>query len=341
MIYNCYIDIKKLINGNEILIIDKTVCVILNVSEGSHLFDYIIKILTRKKYYMTKLKLMKFKHKKLMIFFATILFIFTTISVLEAIIEPSGYIRPDYQKVDLSEILMKETFSEDDYKELFYQTGLGKPAIDELLKKDDGEAEIIKFQEAFFRDNNILCESIGIITNQESIVNNEGKPMYGFNFAPYENGYVLITKATHSLGWRHGHAAIITDAEKGETLEAVILGTNTMLQNINKWRVYPSFMMLKLKDTSQENLDEIAKLAKDSMNDTPYGLFVGLLSSKNPDPENIKSTQCSHLVWYPFMQYGYDVDYDGSWLVTPKDIANSDLFEVVQIYGVDPKEIWP
>ncbi len=280
-------------------------------------------------------------HRKFKIILFAAIFIFAAVSISEILIEPSGYIRPDYPKEDIMSILEKTTLSEEDYKELFYQTGLGKTAIDELMNKSDGKSEIIKFQEIFFRDNDVLCEPIGIITSQESIVNDEGKPMYGFNFAPYENGYVLITKATHSLGWRHGHAAIITDAERGETLEAVILGTNTMFQNINKWRVYPSFMMLKLKDTSQETLDEIAKFAKNNLNDVPYGLFVGLLSSKNPVPEKLKSTQCSHLVWYPFMQSGYDVDYDGSWLVTPKDIANSDLFEVVQIYGVDPEEIWP
>lgn len=276
-----------------------------------------------------------------MIAFILVLFIVAVIAILEEVIEPMGYIRPAYPKEDISIILEKENLTEEDYKKLFYQTGLGKTAVDELLNKSDGKDEIIKFQELFLRDNDVLCEPIGIITSQESIVNEEGKPMYGFNFAPYDNGYVLITKATHSLGWRHGHAAIITDAERGETLEAVILGTNTMFQNINKWRVYPSFMMLKLKDTSQETLDEIAQFAKNNLNDVPYGLFVGLLSSKNPVPEKLKSTQCSHLVWYPFMQSGYDIDYDGSWLVTPKDIANSDLFEVVQIYGVDPEEIWP
>lgn len=283
----------------------------------------------------------KIKHKKLIVAVSVILIIVAAIAILEEVIEPSGYIRPDYPKEDINAILDKTTLTEEDYKQLFYQTGLGKTAVDELLKKSDGKDEIIKFQEIFFRDNEVLCEPIGIITSQESIVNDEGKPMYGFNFAPYENGYVLITKATHSLGWRHGHAAIITDAERGETLEAVILGTNTMNQNINKWRVYPSFIMLKLKDTSQETLDEIAQFADSNMNDVPYGLFVGLLSRKNPVPEKLRSTQCSHLVWYPFMQKGYDVDYDGSWLVTPKDIANSDLFEVVQIYGVDPEEIWP
>lgn len=290
---------------------------------------------------MTKLNLKQIKHKKLIIFICAILLIAAAVTAMEALIEPSGYIRPDYQKENLTEVLNKETLSDEDYKKLFYQTGLGKSAVDELLSRNGGKDEIISFQDNFFRNNDVLCESIGIITSQESFVNNDGKPMYGFNLAPYENGYVLVTKATHSLGWRHGHAAIITDAEKGETLEAVILGTNTMLQNINKWRVYPSFMMLKLKDTSPETLDEIAKFAKANLNDVPYGLFVGLLSSKNPSPGQLRSTQCSHLVWYPFMQHGYDVDYDGSWLVTPKDIANSDLFEVVQIYGVNPEEIWP
>jgi hypothetical protein len=47
------------------------------------------------------------------------------------------------------------------------------------------------------------------------------------------------------------------------------------------------------------------------------------------------------VVWYPYERYGYDLDSDGFWLVTPKDIANSDLLEVVQVYGADPEAIWP
>ncbi len=287
-------------------------------------------------------KIKKIKHKKLIFTSLIILMIFIVISIMEMIIEPMGYYHPDYEKKDILQILNKSILSEEDYKELFYQTGLGKSAVDEIISdKVSGKNIILTFQENFFRNNNVLCESIGIITSQESIVNKENKPIYGFDLAPYKNGYVLVTKATHSLGWRHGHAAIITDAKNKETLEAVILGSNTMLQNINKWRVYPSFIMLKLKDTSQDTLNEIAKFAKENLNDKPYGLTVGLTNKKNPNPDKISSTQCSHLVWYPFMQNGYNIDSDGSWLVTPKDIANSDLFEVVQIYGVDPEEIWP
>lgn len=267
---------------------------------------------------------------------------FITVNILNIIIEPQGYIHPKYDKIDLNPILSKESLSEGDYKTLFYQTGLGKVAIDELLKdKENAINEIQEFQYNFFANRNIVCEKIGIITNQESFVDNKGNYKYGFNLAPYKNGYVLITKATHSLGWRHGHAGIVTNAENGETLEAVILGQNSQYQNINKWRMYPSFIMLKLKDVSDEKLNEIAKFSRQNMYDVPYGLFIGLLSKKNPDIKDIKGTQCSHLVWYPFKQNGYDIDSDGSWLVTPKDIANSDLFEVVQIFGVDPNEIWP
>ncbi len=282
------------------------------------------------------------KHKKLFIIFIIIIIIIAVLSIADELIEPLGYIRPDYEKTDLTNILSKEVLSDDDYKELFYQTGLGKIAVDEILKdKISGKQNILQFQQDFFKDYNVLCERIAIIVSQESLVNDDGKPLYGFNLAPYENGYVLLTKATHSLGWRHGHAGIVTDAKNQETLEAVLLGTDTMLQNINKWRIYPSFIMLKLKDASQERLDEIAEFAKNNMLDIPYGLTVGLTSKKNPAPEKIISTQCAHVVWYPLMQFGYDTDSDGTWLVTPKDMANSDLFEIVQIYGVDPAEIWP
>lgn len=283
------------------------------------------------------------KKKKLILFlFILILTAFTTIYILNIIIEPQGYIQPTYEQIDLNPILSKNALTESDYKTLFYQTGLGKVAIDELLKnKETGINDIHEFQYNFFAEKNIKCEKIGIITNQESFVDNKGNYKYGFNLAPYKNGYVLITKATHSIGWRHGHAGIVTDAEKGETLEAVILGQNSQYQNIKKWKMYPSFIMLRLKDTSDEKLNEISEFSKKHMYDIPYGLLIGLASKKNPDLDNIKGTQCSHLVWYPFMQNGYDLDSDGSWLVTPKDIANSDLFEIVQIFGVNPDEIWP
>lgn len=290
-------------------------------------------------------KKLSWKKKLLIVLITLIAIIIASIAALTAIniiIEPEGFVTPDYDKIDINPILSKARLSDEDYKELFYQTGLGKPAIDELLKnKQAGINDILRFQYNFFADRKVLCEKIGIITSQESFIDNQKSYKYGFELAPYKEGYVLITKATHSLGWRHGHAAIVTDAQRGYTLEAIILGQNSQYQNINKWRMYPSFIMLKLKDTSDKKLKDIADFSKKYMDNMPYVLTIGLLSSKNPNTNNIKGTQCSHLVWYPFKQFGYDTDSDGSWLVTPKDIANSDLFEIVQIYGVDPSEIWP
>jgi len=250
-------------------------------------------------------KIMKKKttiRKKALIAFITIIIIFAGIAIAEKLTEPLGYYHPDYPKTDIRPILEKEILGDDDYKELFYQTGLGKIAIDELLNTgSSGKEKILKFQDNFFTERKIHSEKFAVIVNHEFLVNDEGKIIYGFDLAPYKNGYVLVTKATHSLGWRHGHAGIITDAGREETLEAVLLGQDSMLQNINKWRCFPSFIMLRLKDAPQEDLDEIAEFAKNNLLNVPYGLTVGLFSRKNPEPGNIKTTQCAHIVWYFFM----------------------------------------
>lgn len=281
------------------------------------------------------------RNKKVIIPFLIVTIIILSISIANKITEPKGHFHPDYPKKDISKILNKDFFTEEDYRDLFYQTGLAKVGIDDILKDKDGKEKILSFQKDFFAEPNIDRSRSALVVNHESLVNDEGRLTYGFNLAPYKNGYVLISKSTYTLGWRHGHGGLVTDAGNQETLEAVLLGTNSSLQNINRWRTFPSFMMLKLKDVSQDKLDEIADFAKDYLHDIPYGLTVGITSKKNPEPDKIKSTHCSHIVWYPFMQFGYDIDSNGSIIVTPKDIAKSDLFEVVQIYGFDPEEIWP
>lgn len=287
-------------------------------------------------------KLNEIKYKKLLIAFILLTLVLVTIVYIIKAIESDTYTSPNYDKINITSILLKDDLSEEDYKVLFYQTGLGKSAIDEILKsKEAGLNEILKFQEDFFTDVNTLWEKTSVLTKRESIIDHNGRYKYGFNLAPYDNGYVLITKSNHSLGWLHGHAAIITNSSKNEVLEAVTLGQNSKTLDINDWRIYPSFIMLKLKDEPKKTLNKIAAFANDNMNDVPYSLTVGLFSPKNPTLENLKGTHCSHLVWYAFNHFGYHIDSKWSLLITPKDILNSDLFEVVQIYGVDPENIWP
>jgi hypothetical protein len=45
-------------------------------------------------------------------------------------------------------------------------------------------------------------------------------------------------------------------------------------------------------------------------------------------------THCAHLTWYACARFGYDIDDDGGWIVTPRDIFDSELLEIVQIYGM-------
>ena len=114
-----------------------------------------------------KEKKYKSNQKKALIAFITIIIIIAAIATVEKLIEPMGYFRPDYDKRDITGILEKEVLSDDDYKELFYQTGLGKTAVDEILKSESGKEKILEFQKNFFTEYNISSEKFAVIVNHE------------------------------------------------------------------------------------------------------------------------------------------------------------------------------
>lgn len=273
--------------------------------------------------------------------FIILIIVLSILFTLDLFVERDAVWKPDYPETDLDSIVYKEQLSDEDYLTLFRQTGLGSEAVDEVFSKNEGisrERIIEEYQNNFFNPKDYECRNVAVFVNEERIRNEDGTPAKGFDIASLKNGDVLITKATHTVGWRHGHAAIVTDASRGETLEAILLGNPSILQNTSKWQTYPSFILLRLKDNSGGDAERIAEYAKNNFDGIPYGLLTGIPEKA---PLEIKKTQCSHLVWYPYMHFGYDIDSDGSWLVTPKDIANSDLFEVVQVYGVNPADVWP
>lgn len=294
------------------------------------------KELITKKHIKSKLK------KTLMIVIVILTIAVFVIFILDFITERHGVWKPNYPKLDLGIIVNKEEFAEEDYYTILMQTGLGRQAVDDLTQSIEMGLEIEtifdQYQDNFFSSGTFECRKIGVITSEERIEDKEGEFVKGFEIPSLNKGDILITKATHSLGWRHGHASIVTDASKGETLEAILWGYNSVLQNTEKWQTYPSFILLRLKNDTDGIGEEIADFAMKDLYDIPYGLLTGIPQKA---PEGIEKTQCAHLVWYPYYHFGYDIDSDGSWLVTPKDIANSDLFEIVQVYGVNPEEIWP
>lgn len=254
-------------------------------------------------------------------------------------VEKSAHVLPDYPKVNLSEILAQKEFSPQDYETLYLQTGLGKIAIDHLCKEARGRERILYFQDKLFQEVQFSCEPNSIVSNEERLVDGEGKEIEGTAFALLENGYVLLTKSSHTFWWRNGHAALVVDAAREESLESVVLGTNSCFQDLTKWLNYPNFIILKLKTDNPRLLEEVAAFAKTYLNDLPYSLTVGLFSPKFQPKEEITGTQCAHLVWRAFREFGYDLDKNS--IVTPKALAQSPFFEVVQVYGMNPKNPWP
>ena len=162
---------------------------------------------------------------------------------------------------------------------------------------------------------------------------------YSCKFTGLETGDILISPCSHAFGWRNGHAALVVDGEAGIILESAVMGMDSAVNSINVWKGFPAFMVLRANSLSKEARKDIAEYAMENLNGVPYG-FVGDIISDNLDNSVISSTHCAHLVWSAYMQFGYDVDSDGGIVVTPRDIANSPLLEVVQIYGIDPDTLW-
>lgn len=238
------------------------------------------------------------------------------------------YETPDYQKEDIHNILNKKEFSEEDYQFLFRQTGLSKAALETMLTKE-GQEEIYRIQERFFMEPEISCERNSIISREEWVTKEESRII----FADLEDGDILITPCSHTYGWRNGHAAIVVDAEKGETLESVVLGSKSSIQSLDKWTYYPCVMVFRLKDVSKGVRKEIAQKAKEKLLGVDYGITVGVFSPKYEKPGKVKKTNCAHLVWEAYRFWGYDLDSNGGAVVTPEDIAESSLLEPVQVVG--------
>lgn len=264
---------------------------------------------------------------------------YLTQTLLDSQTESTAHYTPEYEKIDLTPFLQKEELTETDYNILFYQTGLAPVSIQEILSSTtDPIKELIQYQTNFFRKIQVACTPNSIITKEEYAVNKEGRPLIVSSIAPFHKGDILITLASHSYGWRNGHGAIIVDADNRKTLEAVVLGENSSLQNADKWTKFPNFALLRLKSSEFEEGDSIANTAITYLNEIPYDFTVGILSPKAKIPSEIRGTQCAHLIWQTYYLHGVDIDSDGGLIVTPYDILKSDKLEVVQIYGMNPEE---
>ena len=235
-----------------------------------------------------------------------------------------GKFVPDYQHVTLSE--------NSDYEIFFLQTGLGQSAVDKLLRNDDFKT-ILEVQNSFWKSEEIVCKPVFGLFSRVDKISTKSTPL----LVDLQPGDILVTLSTHSAGWHHGHAGLVLD--ENSVLECVKWGQESEVVKVGHWKKYSNYVVLRVKGVSKEQQQKVVAYAKEHLCGVPYRLTAGMFGEKSPDVNGKTfGTHCGHSVWYVWNQFGYDLDSDGGRLVTPYDLLRSKHLEVVQVYGIDPRE---
>ena len=224
-----------------------------------------------------------------------------------------------------------EDLTEKEYDIIFSETGLGKSAVESFPKNERFE-KIKQYREYYLADKDFKCVREGVFACHEFITDAKGNAIENPAFANLQNGDIIITLSIHSLGWRHGHAAIVVDAENGTTAQAVMIGAKSALGHIDEWKAFPLVAVLRPKNINSEIINEIVNFTQEKLIGIDYSLASGILSGRDTEITPT-TTHCAHFVWYAYKCFGIDIDSNGGRIVTPKEILHSDKLEVVQVYG--------
>lgn len=264
---------------------------------------------------------------------------------------------PEYEKITLT--------ATTDYETIFLQTGLGEVAAKRFLQENDLQT-LQAAQEDFFKSRTVFCESlIGWFTKEDKLQLNPTTLEKGTDNAPERSvangadnvaersvangasdypqfvdlqpGDVLVTLSTHSVGWRHGHAALVLD--ENTTVESVMWGMDSTYGRVENWLDYSNWAVLRVKEVKPELQQQVADYAEEELHGVSYHLSSGFIGEKAPKTDApYFGVHCAYLVWYAWNRFGYDLDSDGGRLVTASDLLHSKQLEVVQLYGMDPRE---
>lgn len=241
------------------------------------------------------------------------------------------YVGPAEARIDLSEILAKEELSSADYEVIYRQTGLTRAGVDRCLQRGEvGINRILAVQNSFYASYELQRTQFGFFCVNDFLA---GGAAVATTYL--ENGDILVTSAVRLSGYTMGHAGLVTDAAQGQVLQAVAYGYPSGLGSFSAFARRPAFMILSPRTDAQTKA-AVAAYAEENLVGIPYDITAGVLSDKN----SCESTQCAHIVWYAYSQFGLDIDGDGGLVVTPHDLATSPLLEVVQVYGFDLDDLW-
>ena len=209
--------------------------------------------------------------------------------------EKRAHYVPDYDKVNLEDVLEQEKLSGDDYEMIFRQTGLAPAGVDQLYA--EGRQDILPdLQEHFFKEVKVKCRHTLFLVRSEQV---DGAEALQTDFFPtLEEGDILVSFSSHILGWRSGHAGILVDREEELVLEAVCLGRDSALCSLEDWKKDPCIAVLQLRDVSLEERAEIADYAREHLAGLPYRLdSFAVRGNRDISESGLSGTQCAHLIW--------------------------------------------
>ena len=229
------------------------------------------------------------KHKKKILIFGITVIIICLWCVSCSV---NDYYEPEWAKEDISAVIKKKKLTEEDYNFLFRQTGLSKSAVNDLIedgKKDD----IFEFAEQYFKKPKHEREYLFF-----PIVAYDEKVDDRIKIAPLRRGDVVVSLSTYTLGYRHGHAAIVIDEDTGRIIEHMVLGETSDYSYISGWENYSNMVVLRHKNS--KIAEKAADYAEEKLVGVPYNPMAGIFKKDKSDEEKISSSQCSHLVWQAF-----------------------------------------
>ena len=171
-----------------------------------------------------------------------------------------------------------------------------------------------------------------LVTLEEQCINEESYQVPCHALEDVQKGDILISKSSHTLLFRHGHAGVVVDAEAGLVLESLRYGETSTLQPLSKWDYCPTVKVLRLKVATPELMDQIVEIAQTQFLNLDYNVFVS--------KKDLSATHCSDIVGKIFNEVGMDLDSNGGRTVTPQDIAASELLYEVESYGFSSEREW-
>lgn len=255
--------------------------------------------------------------------------VFAFFMICDAVAHNTARTVPNYPRQDLSAVLAKEEWSDEDYDLIYRQTGLTRAYFEGLDARPDEEF-ILRCQNDLFFEGEYEHDADTFGTAHDYF------PDEYFAMVELEPGDVLISASVHTMGWKNGHAALVVGGSS--VLQAFGVGTVSDIVSPSWFRRAANFMVLRPKLEKSET-NRVVSWALENMNGVEYSLFTGIFSPKD-QTDDPRDTQCAHLVWQAYYACGYDIDSTGGPVVSPKNIANSDLFEVIQVNGFDLDTLW-